>query len=216
MSNLRVERRKTERNLVKKQIKTNSADQYSKGTKFDADTEDHLQKFKEWAKDKSRIEKFKSYKLVGNYVIVEVFRVGVEEKIFRYNYKENNRDKHEDINFNQYIYPFAKILAVPPDISEESDFYGIKPGDIYVLNDDVRNFAYTTEYLNSVVSEESNSKLVNASNINSLELNLTSLMDKKIFLSDKFSKNLSPDELFTFRQFLTADFLLAKYIDNED
>lgn len=184
---------------------------------YEIDTENHYSKFIEWCKDKSRLEEFKNQIPVGNYAIIEIFRIGLKEEkqaTVQYLSRKSNAPEFGNREYNEYIYPFAKILSV--NEFDEGDFKGIKPGDIYVLPDSIANFDYTQEYLNSLGKEYDNQKLVKTSNINSMELGISALHDKALFKVNKFAKELRPADKFTFRLFLSADFFQNKYILNEN
>lgn len=178
---------------------------------FQIDRKDHYNKFIEWAKDKSRIKEFLNDSIVGNYAIVEIFRVGLPE-IKEYTYFSKNKDDREikeNHKFGQYIYPFAKILLV--NEMTEGDFVGIKAGDIYKLPDSVANFSYTQKYVTEVRNEENNYKFVEAGDIISSQMSGSSLMDKISFINDKFADELRPADLFTFKFFLSTEMFITKY-----
>lgn len=196
-----------------RKIELNDSSKYSEEKPFEIDVKDHYEKFKVWVNDKSRLSEFSDRTMVGNYAIIEVFRVGLDEAketTHKYIQEKTGRTETARLSYSEYIYPFAKILCV--NEFTEGDFRGIKPGDIYVLPDSVANYVPTNEYLNSLSKEASNEKLVKTSNIHAMQLGLSSLMGRDIYITNKFAEGLRPSDKVTFRAFLSPDFFQNKYI----
>lgn len=170
------------------------------------------QKFKKWLTDYSRIEsgEFEGFDLLGNYVIVELFRVTTDEdsKVDVYLGGKGNDIQTKKSIVNQLFYPFAKILKIGTNFGGE--FTDIEVGDVYMMPDSLKSLSWNQSYVEAVLKEKSNEKFVKTDNVATTIMTGIQNLQEHRFEANKFAEEVRPVDFFTFRLPLSTSNFEAK------
>ena len=181
------------------------------------DVKELKEKFEVWLNDDTRVNsgEFDGFDLLGNYVIIELFRVTTDEEsqvdIYLGGVGKNIESRRDIVN--QLFYPFAKVLKVGTNVGGE--FENIKVGDVYMMPDSLKSLSWNQSYMEAVLKEKSNEKFVKTDNLSATIMTGIQNLQESRFEANKFAEEIRPIDLYTFKLSLTTNNFEAKIDKNK-
>lgn len=123
-------------------------------------TSDSWQQYQAWKTDLSRVAEFKNFKVLGNSLVIEVYREETTEATEKVNLivgqSKGGGLELKSEKVGALIQPLAKVLAVGDNM--QGDFWDIKVGDIVYLPDSLKSVVDSPDYLSLLMGSKGNEK----------------------------------------------------------